>query len=183
MMNGSTLTTRSWSIAGLSSAGWWGFFGVIALLVDALIRLAPVAWAPIADESLGWGAGLAYLLSIAFMAYTEGYRGFQKQFTPRLVARLWVIRQTPWWVQLLAPLYAMGMIHATRRRLLGAWGLVLAIVMMIIAIRFLPQPWRGAIDAGVVVGMSWGLASMMAQMARALVSGPPSLDPELPPSA
>jgi hypothetical protein len=40
-----------------------------------------------------------------------------------------------------------------------AWGL--AGLSAVLLINLLGQPWRGIIDSGVVVGLSWGLASLL----------------------
>jgi hypothetical protein len=114
------------------------------------------------------------------MAYFEGYRGFQLRFSPRAVVRAQTLGQAPWWCRLLAPLYCMGMVHATRRRLAGTWGMIAGIVMMVLLIRWLPQPWRGAVDAGVVVGLSWGVLSILDQTRRALLGQAAGIDPDLP---
>lgn len=164
----------------LSAAAWWGIGGTVALLADAIVRLFPVAAAPLLDGSITPAGGVGYLLAIAFMAYTEGYRGFQLRFSPRVVARARVLPQQPWWCGLLAPLYCMGLVRATRRRLVGTWALIGAIVAMIVMIRWLPPMWRGAIDAGVVVGLSWGAISILVETARALAGQPSTVDPDLP---
>lgn len=164
----------------LSAAAWWGIGGTVALLLDAIIRLAPVAAAPLVDGSVTLGGGVAYAVAIVFMAYTEGYRGFQQRFSPRVVARALTLRDAPWWCALLAPLFCMGLIRATRRRLIATWALIAGIVGMIIMIRWLPPMWRGAIDAGVVVGLSWGTISILVETGRALAGQPPTIDPDLP---
>ncbi|MEL6342670.1 MAG: hypothetical protein AAFV53_06030 [Myxococcota bacterium] len=179
-MSGSSSTTAELKAVGLSTAAWWCVGGTVLLLVDAIVRLTPIALEPILAGELTVATGAVYLLSMAFMAYAEGYRGFQLQFSPRLAARARVIDQTPWWVRALAPLYGMGMIYAPRRRLIASWLLVFGIVLMIVMIRYLPQPWRGAVDAGVVVGLTWGALSVMVETARAWGGQPASVEPELP---
>jgi len=54
----------------------------------------------------------------------------------------------------------MGYIHATRRRQLFSIGLTLAILGFIFLARNLSQPWRGILDAGVVVGLGLGILSI-----------------------
>ena len=71
--------TSRLSVGGLAIV-LWSVGGVIALLVQAIVRLLPRALEPILDGSLDAVAALAYLAAIAFMAYTEGYRGFQQRF-------------------------------------------------------------------------------------------------------
>jgi hypothetical protein len=159
----------------------WAVLGVIALLVESVVRLLPRALEPILDGSLSPAGVLAYVISILGLAYTEGYRGFQLRFSPRVIVRaLAVAERGSWLLILLAPLMAMGLIHATRRRLIGSWMLVLCIVGLVMLVRLLEQPWRGAIDAGVVVGLSWGTVATLVSMLRALRGHIPTIDPDLP---
>ena len=66
-----------------------------------------------------------------------------------------------WYHILLAPLFCMGFIHATRTRKVIAFSLTLMIICFIILVRLLPQPWRGIVDAGVVVGLAIGILSLL----------------------
>jgi len=98
---------------------------------------------------------------VAYMAYTEGYKGFHHGFAPRLVIRAIYLKNNPRILHvLLAPLFCMGYICATRRRKIISIGLTLMIICFILIARILPQPWRGIIDAGVVVGLSIGIISI-----------------------
>lgn len=176
------MSTRPRSPAELAIS-LWSVGGVLALLVQAITRLLPRALEPIFDGSLDLVAGLAYLFSIVFMAYTEGYRGFQQQFSPRVVARALDLAARPQPLLIaLGPVYAMGLIHATRRRLIGSWVLLLGIIGLIILVSRLDQPWRGAVDAGVVVGLTWGALATLMILLRAYSGNPPDVDPDLPES-
>ena len=159
----------------------WSIGGVIGLLVQAIVRLLPRALEPILDGSLDVTAGVAYVAAIVFMAYGEGYRGFQQRFSPRAVVRALHLGAHPRPLLVLAaPLFAMGLIHATRRRLIGSWMLLLGIVGLIALVSRLEQPWRGAVDAGVVVGLTWGAVATLALLAQAWRGQGPEVDPELP---
>ena len=95
------------------------------------------------------------VLIVLGMAWVEGYRGFHVSFAPRVVARaLWVARSGQWLPILLAPLVCMGLCYATRRRLVLSWGLTAMIVGFVVMVRWLAHPWRGFVDAGVVVGLT-----------------------------
>jgi hypothetical protein len=156
----------------------WGVLGVVALLVRALWRLVPPALEPL-DE--GAAVLAVYAASVLFNAYAEGYRGFQKQFAPRVVARAAWLRENPRPLLIvLAPVFCMGLIHATRKRLIVSWTLLLVIVGLVIGVRHIAQPWRGVIDAGVVVGLSWGLLALLVLLARAAGGRVPHVDPEVP---
>ena len=61
---------------------------------------------------------------------------------------------------LLAPLFCMGYIYATRKRQLMSIALTLMIICFVLIARMMPQPWRGIVDAGVVVGLTLGVLSI-----------------------
>jgi hypothetical protein len=159
----------------------WAVLGVITMLAESVARLLPRALEPILDGSLTLPGVLAYVAAILFLAYSEGYRGFQRRFSPRVIVRALALAQRGGWLLIaLAPLMAMGLIHGTRRRLIGSWALVTGIVALILLVRLLEQPWRGAVDAGVVVGLSWGTVATFVMMVQALRGTIPTVDPELP---
>lgn len=165
------------------AAAAWGVIGVTALLLNAVVRLTPVALQGFAAYRLdAWQWALA-AGNVAFMAYFEGYRGFQQGFSPRVVARALHLARHPRPLHVaLAPLFCMGLVHASRRRLVTSWTLLLSIVGIVLAVRTVAQPYRGIVDAGVVVGLGWGLAAIAASAWRAMAGDPPRVSPELPPS-
>jgi len=61
----------------------------------------------------------------------------------------------------------MGYIHATNRRKILSIGLTIMIICFVIIARLLPQPWRGIVDAGVVVGLAIGVISIFYFLALA----------------
>lgn len=138
-------------------AAYWGITGFFLLLGFAVYRLTPVALQALNSE-LNWLHWLVFIANLLFMAYFEGYRGFQQAYSPRLAARARYLSQhsTPLRI-LLAPLFCMGYFDAPKRRLIATWILTAMIITLIILFRQLPQPWRGIMDAGVVVGLSWGI--------------------------
>lgn len=162
----------------------WALLGVGALLTQAVLRLAPRAVEPILDGSLGVGHWALYLAWVAFNGYAEGYRAFQLRFVPRVVARAFHLGRhpRPFLHVLLGPAYAMSLFHATRRSRTVAWVLLLAIFAVVVLVRQVPQPWRGIIDGGVVLGLVWGLVAMTIQLAAALRLGPCPA-PDLPVTA
>lgn len=163
--------------------GWpgaWGIAGVLVLLAQAIYKLTPYALA-LRHQHLGAVEVGALVGWVAFNAYSEGYRGFQQKFSPRVVVRAQHLSRDPRPLfVVLAPLYVMGMIHATRRRLIVSWCLALGIVAIVIVVRLLDQPWRGIIDAGVVVGLTWGVASIVYYVAAALAGRAMPVPPDLP---
>jgi len=146
----------------------WGIGGVLLLLGDAVYRLAPRALEALAMEltALHWGALAGW---VVFMAYAEGWRGFHRRFSPRVVERSFGLGREPTVLRgLLAPAYAMSLFAAPRRSMIVSWSVLVGVVALVVLVRFVPQPWRGIIDAGVVVGLSIGCASIVVHTARAL---------------
>lgn len=138
----------------------WGIGGILLILLFAIYRLTPMAleleYLPMRISH--W---LSLIISIIYMAYAEGYKGFHLSFAPRAVLRAMYLQENPKTVHvIMAPLFCMGFIHATRKRQLLSIGLTLMIFCFVVLIRFVPQPWRGILDAGVVVGLSIGVISI-----------------------
>ncbi len=165
--------------------GWlavcWGLLGVNVILLGAVYRLSMRAVQAFSSElnAVHWtalGAG------VAAMAYMEGYRGFQKAFSPRVAARArFLLRHANGVETALAPLFLMGYFGATRRRRITSISLTLGIVGLVLLVRLAPQPWRGLIDLAVVVGLAWGVASLAWFTARALTGAEFGHSPEIPP--
>ena len=142
---------------------------MISLLGWAGIRLTPVALEALSHK-FSWYHFVALIGNITFMAYSEGYRGFQKSFTPKMVARMKYLQMNAnWFDTILAPLFCMGYYGTLRKKQLVTFILTAVIVLLIIFVRHLEQPWRGIIDAGVVVGLSWGIVSIIIMVLKAFV--------------
>jgi len=140
----------------------WGLVGVSLLLGSAIYRLS--VWAIDAFSHaltpIQWVGLVGFGL---FMLVGEGYRGFQQNFSPRVAARARYLAGKPTLLRvILAPLFVMGFFGATRRRKITTWSLTAGIVLLVVGVRFLEQPWRGIIDLGVVLGLAWGLISLLA---------------------
>lgn len=158
----------------------WGLLGVIVLVAQPLARLTPMA----VDAIRGGLTTLQWVLLVGWVvlnAHAEGYRGFHRRFSPRVVARAQYLSRNPRPVRvLLAPLFCMSLFHASRRGLIVARILVVAIVLLVLMVRQLPQPWRGIVDAGVVVGLGLGLLSILYYVGRMLAGREPAVPPDLP---
>lgn len=163
----------------LGWAGLWGIAGVVALLGQAIWRLAPLALDSIAR---GWTPveTAVAVVWIAIAAYAEGYRGFQRQFSPRVVARACHLtaHPRPLFVAI-APLYCMGLVHATRRRLVTSWTLTASITALVLLVRYLGR-WRGIVDAGVVIGLGWGVVAILYYVGVVMAGRPLAVSPEVP---
>ena len=138
------------------------------MLAFAIVRLTDIGLASF-DYHFAWYHWLLLLANVAFMAYSEGYKGFQKAYSPRFAARLRHLRDHPrFFHSVLAPLFSMGYFHTTRKRLIVSYALTVIIILLILIVHQLPQPWRGILDIGVVVGLGWGLISILAFSWQAL---------------
>jgi hypothetical protein len=124
----------------------------------------------------------AYILTCLGFAYAEGYKGFQTKFAPLVVSRSFTMQYGSSKLHhfLLAPLYSMGLFHATKKRVIVSWSLTLGIAAIVAAVKKLPYPWRNIVDAGVVVGLTWGSISIVFIYFKALITGTTPADPALP---
>lgn len=121
----------------------------------------------------------------ALMAYAEGFKGFQKKFSPLVVKRALTLDSRkgggagPLQLILAGP-YSMGLFHATKKRRTVSWALTAGVLCLVQMVKRLPYPWRSIVDAGVVVGLSYGTLSICVIWARALMGTAPAIDPALP---
>lgn len=127
----------------------------------------------------------------ALMAYAEGFKGFQKKFSPLVVKRALTLDSRkggggaaagaagPLRLILAGP-YSMGLFHATKKRRTVSWALTAGVLCLVQLVKRLPYPWRSIVDAGVVVGLSYGTLSICVIWAKALMGKAPVIDPALP---
>ncbi len=162
----------------------WGVAGVSALLLFAIVRLSPKALFALQSELtlVQWIALVGFAL---FMLVAEGYRGFQKKFSPRTAARARYLSQNPRPLHVaLAPAFCMGYFFATKKTRIVSISLTLGILILVLLIRLIPDPvWVGIIDTGVVLGLSYGLISFWAFVAKAFTQTNYPHSPEVPASA
>lgn len=169
-------------------ASLWGASGVAYILMKAIRRVIPIAMepfskadgvVPLTNFQLG-----AYVLTCLFFAYAEGYKGFQLKFSPLVVARSFTLqpKTSPIHHLLLAPLYSMGLFHATKKRMIVSWSVTIGVATIVAAVKRMPYPWRNIVDAGVVVGLSWGTISILGGYIISLLTGiaPIGVDAAMP---
>jgi hypothetical protein len=158
----------------------WGVGGILAMLGFAVVRLMHRVLGLFA-YNLRWYHWVILVLVVLGMAYAEGYRGFQRAFSPRVAARVKYLYDTPRLLHvLLAPAFCMGYFHIHRRQQVALVILTGGILLIVAFLRFVPQPWQGIVDAGVVVGLTWGMLSIGAYTLRAFTSEAFQYAPEVP---
>ena len=160
-------------------AACWATVGLCGLLAFAIVRLSMVIveGAGVSWEWRHWAVAAA---NAAFMAWSEGYRGFQLRFSPRSAARVkWLLHHASGPSTVFAPLFAMGYFNATPRRMASVYGLTVFVVGAIVVVHALPQPWRAALDVGVVIGLAWGVASFLWSLKRTFAFSGFPVSPEL----
>ena len=159
---------------------FWGLAGVALLLGSAIYRLTPLAIDAFTYD-WSWYHWLSFGIMLFFMAYAEGYRAFQLGFSPRVAARARYLRDSPnTFHSILAPLFCMAYFHAPKRRQIVSISVTAGIIVLVILVRLLEQPWRGMIDGSVVVGLAWGLVSLIVFAYQAFTTEHFPYSPEVP---
>jgi hypothetical protein len=151
-----------------NAAAIWGVVGVSALLLEALYRLAPLAWEGVVVQFAPLTAGVALAFG-GLMAWLEGYRGFQRKWVPLAIERAFSIERSSRLEVALAPLKVLGVWRAEAKVRRRAWMMVVGIWSLVLLVRQLPQPWRGVVDSGVVVGLFWGTVALWVRLLRRLI--------------
>merc|ERR1712146_208500 len=166
-----------------------GFFSIVA---NAMKRLVPIALEPFRHKTDTISTNLpltpvqtiSYVVMCTMMLYAEGYKGFQKKFSPMFIARAATLQKTsPWYHKALAPFYSMGLFHATRKRKIVSWSLMIGVSILIGLVKRLSYPYRSIVDGGVIVGLGYGTLSIIFIYLKQMVVGTEQgseTDPELP---
>ena len=137
----------------------WGFVGVSLILLHGITCVYPYV-VTLDFSKMFWYHYLSLIISIIFLGYAEGYKGFQLSFSPRAAQRLKLVFKNPSFVNVvLSPLFCMGFFGISKKRMKITYILTITIIFLIIIIERISEPWRGIIDTGVLVGLSWGLLS------------------------
>ncbi|MDG1293371.1 MAG: hypothetical protein P8O99_04620 [Pseudomonadales bacterium] len=168
---------RITAIGALASS--WGIIGFFSLVGFAMVRLSAHTLEAFTQPFtlLQW---VVLIVSLVFMAYSEGYKGFQKSFAPRFAARVHYLSSHANGLQLvLAPLFCMGFFNAPKRRIITSTLLSSMIILFVLLFKFIPQPWRGIFDAAVVLGLIWGLTATAIFCYQAFMTSKPVADPEI----
>lgn len=141
----------------------WGVAGIIALLCFAIFRLTPYGL-----EALRNGlTPVQWLILVAwcgFMIISEGRDGFARHLAPRIAARAQQIKTDGDVASiLLAPLYCFGYFRAPARQMITSYAAIVVIIIAVVIVHQFSQPWRGIVDCGVVLGLSYGVVAIVAK--------------------
>lgn len=162
--------TRTWIAV-------WGVVGIAATFVDAIGRLGLRAHLELRGGITPIEAIVLIALTATFV-YGEGVCVLQRRFAPVVVARsLEAARSGSTWWAIAAPLYAVSVVGAPARTIVRAVVGIALIVGCVIAVRQLPAPWRGIVDAAVASALTWGLAALAVAAYRALARPRPAAEP------
>ena len=159
---------------------YWGVFGVVYILGQTIGKLySYVAELPFAELQVHhW---IFVVFYTAFMAYAEGYKGFQKKFSPRIIARALYLKNNLTPIRfVLAPFFCIGYFHGTKKRLITSYCITAFIAILVLIVKVTPQPWRGMIDLGVIVGLSWGVIAILCFLFVYLKNKKFDVSPETP---
>lgn len=152
--------------------GVWGVVQVISILANALKRLYPIAVQPFIQKDMLPYQWALYAAWCAYMAYAEGYKAFQLKFSPMVVQRAFLIHQNPnIFNVLLAGPYCMGLFGASKKRMIVGWAVTAGVFSLTLFVKKLPYPYRAIVDAGVVVGLSYGTLSILVLAVKAFFGG------------
>lgn len=152
--------------------GVWAVVQVISVLANALKRLYPIAIQPFIQKDMLPYQWALYAVWCLYMGYAEGYKAFQLKFSPMVVQRAFLIYQNPnIFNVLLAGPYAMGMFGASRKRMIVSWCVTAGVFSLTLFVKKLPYPYRAIVDAGVVVGLSYGTLSIVLLAIKAFFGG------------
>jgi len=172
-------------IANLT-ASLWAAGGFVAILGKSIKRILPIALEPFGADATALSIFQlgSYIAMCLGFAYAEGYKGFQLKFSPLVVARAQTLKPfqgTPIHHVLFGPFYAMGLFHATKKRQIVSWSISTGVAFIVAMVKRFPYPWRNIVDAGVIVGLTWGSVSILAIWIRTVIMGRNlGADPALP---
>jgi hypothetical protein len=157
----------------------WGIFGITLIIGSAIYRVLPHAIDAF-KVNLTYLEWTVLILWCLFMVVAEGYRGFQKFFSPLVAARTWYLVDHSSPIDLIfAPLFCIGYFHATKKRIITSWLLTSGITLLVVAVSNMSQPWRGIVDSGVLLGLLYGLIWVYIFMFKTFKKRSYIIDPEL----
>ena len=158
----------------------WGVGGVLLLIGYAVFRLTPPTLDAFSHQLL-WYHWALMALNIAFATYFKGYRGFHKGLSPRVAARAKYLSTHAKVLRvLLGPVYCMGYFYIIKKKQIATIVMTVGMVLLIVLVRLLSQPWRGIIDAGIALALGWGFISILIFSVQAFTSAEFAHSPQIP---
>ena len=158
----------------------WGIGGVLFLLARGTAGLLRSAGDAFGALSPAWALAIALLVVLPLGAL-KGRFVFERNLAPRVVGRAFhLARRRSFGHVLVAPLFCLGLVHATRKRRVVGWTMMALIAGFVAGTRMLAQPYRGVIAAAVALGLSWGAVALVVTGARAFGGRPPAVSLDLP---
>ncbi len=86
-----------------------------------------------------------------------------------MAARAKHLRDQPTFLRVaLAPFFCMAYFAAPKRRRIVAYSLTAGVILLVVLVQRLDQPWRGIVDVGVVIGLGWGMLATILYWVRAM---------------
>ena len=148
------------SVRGRLAEGW-ALLGVSFVFLKSAMQLG-VRGVVTMLSGMTTGEWMAFIVITALFVYGEGVRALQMKYMPYVLRRIAQLPGESAVNQILAPLYAFSLIGAERRVLVKAWAGTAAIVAAVIIVRQFSEPWRGIVDFGVAMALTWGLIALLA---------------------
>eukprot|EP00929_Paragymnodinium_shiwhaense_P016252 TRINITY_DN124507_c0_g1_i1.p1 TRINITY_DN124507_c0_g1~~TRINITY_DN124507_c0_g1_i1.p1 ORF type:complete len:200 (+),score=27.67 TRINITY_DN124507_c0_g1_i1:78-677(+) len=170
--NGCVVVSQIWAVS------FW-----IVLFADSIFNLFPNGLKPLKNRDLTPMQWFWYVFWCIGLLLGEGMGAFQKSFSPILIRRTRELTSSSSMCELiLSPFFVAGLMTARPSRLLKSWILMAVLIPgLALTVPHLHYPYRECIDAGVVLGLSWGTGVVIVLAARAAFRGEwPKKDPELP---
>ncbi|HTQ03279.1 MAG TPA: hypothetical protein VMI54_05460 [Polyangiaceae bacterium] len=150
--------------------GLWSSGVVLLTLADGAYRTGLRALYTV-ERGLTRGEWLALAASVVLFTFGEGHAVLARRFAPAVVARAFSSTAPNGRAALvLGPLHALALARVTWREALRNWAVLAVIAGAIHAVRALPEPWRGVVDAGVFAALLWGSLALVAVAGRAALA-------------
>ncbi len=142
--------------------------GVAAVLGWAAWRLGARGLAVVREGLTPTQWQVLAVLVLAFVI-GEGVVALQRRWLPKVAGRAAMLSsRAPIALRVAAPAHAFGLVGVPMRVAVRAWLGVAAVVLAVLAVRALPDPWRGMIDLAVAAALAWGAVAALSIGVRLL---------------
>ena len=146
---------------GRLASALWALVGIGAVFSLAVFRLGSRGIETV-RAGLGTVEWVALVALVLLFLVGEGWGALQRKWVPRVVRRAADLRrEAAMHHRVLAPLYGMSLIGGDARSRFRAWAGTASIIVAVLVVRSLPDPWRGIVDLAVASALGWGLGAIM----------------------